>query len=142
MDEALLVDMMSGLIPELIQNNYIEKDMRRGKIPVFGRLFSAKKATIFQYDNIFRKSMNTGNQYGSTDSAEPGDIGESVEAEEYGMQERNISIGIFKKGFPNLIKIISGITAAFVVVGGIIIFVIKHHKIVVKLFHKKAQIIY
>ena len=38
-----------------------------------------------------------------------------------------IHISIFKREFPDLITIISGITAASLVISGVVLFIIKHH---------------
>ena len=35
MNELLLIDMMSELNPELLEDDYIEKDMKRGKVPFY-----------------------------------------------------------------------------------------------------------
>lgn len=145
MDEALLVDLMSGLDTELLQNNYIEKDMNRGKIPILNRIFSFKKASIFSYENIFHNTENDEIlvvNACSEDTAIDGCMADTMKSEDDQLYNEGLSISIFKKGFPNLVKIISGITAAFVVLSGIILFFVRHHKIVVKLFNKKAQIIY
>lgn len=143
MDEALIIDLMSGLDTELLQNNYIEKDMNRGKIPMLNRIFSLKKASIFSYENIFHNTDNGENLevIVCSEAADvDGCLADAMKSEEDQLGNEGLSISIFKKGFPNLIKIISGITAAFVVLSGIILFFVRHHKIVVKLFNKKAQI--
>ena len=136
MDEALLVDMMSGLEAIFLQNNYIEKDMRR-KVPFLNRFFLSKKTFIDQNDNIFQgleeeSIKNESNLVFFEDNVVIEDCADN----------RGLNISIFKKGFPNLIKIVSGIAAAFVVVSGIILFFVKHYKSATKLFKKKAQVIY
>ncbi len=135
MDEALLIDMMSGLEAILLQNNYIEKDMRR-KASFLNRFFPSKKTSIIKSENFFQgleeDIMNESNQ----------EIIDETMVVGFSDDNRELNISIFKKGFPNLIKIVSGIAAAFVVVSGIILFFVKHYKSAAKLLDKKAQIIY
>lgn len=128
MDEALLIDMMSGLEPVLLQNNYIETDMRRG-IPIIHRFFPSKKASIFQSEKFFHNLEVEKEK------------SESKQTEETCFDNRGLNISIFKKGLPK-IKIVSSIAAGFVVASGILLIVVKHYKCVTKVFNKKAQIIY
>lgn len=158
MDELLLIEMMGMLNPELLQNDFIEKDMNRRKIPFFNRLFSFTKAPKQRYENFFEYSQaedSTNQNIRHSDELveseklevnDNHDLIESVEEnekiEDYNLNNFGFSISIFKRKFRNLVKIISGIAAAFFVVIGIIVIIIRHHKGGIKLYEKKVQVIY
>jgi hypothetical protein len=144
MDEILLIDMMSELSAELLQDNYIEKDMVRGRIPILGSIFSFSKSKRKNLDLpslTEEEERNPLNQYGfSTEHAE--ELTAFERKSDYdNLENRELPISIFTKEFP-LVKIISGFAAALFVMGGIILFIIKHHKSIFKFFEKKTQMIY
>ncbi len=161
MDELLLIEMMSMLNPELLQNDFIEKDMKRGKIPFFNRLFSFTKAPKQRYENFFEYSQSEDStnqnirhsdelaESRESEKLEVNDnhdliesMEESEKIEDYNLNNFGFSISIFKRKFRNLVKIISGIVAAFFVVIGIIVIIIRHHRGGIKLYEKKVQVIY
>lgn len=166
MDELLLIDMMSELNPELLQDDYIEKDMRKGKIPLVNIFFSFRKPTKLRYEHFFEHPISeeipqytkNKNDIEVKRDFENVEIMNDVEiSEEIGIiknvddnnipkdentNNQNFNISIYTREYPNRIKIISGVTAASLVVSGIVLFVIRHHKGIIKLVEKKAQIIY
>jgi len=159
-NELLLVEMMSELSPELLQNEYIEKDMKREKAPFLNRFFSFIKNSKPQFKISFENilSEETTNQYGirkdeleekhiqaidkseETRNIEEANIIEDIEDDN--LENLGFTISIFRKKIRNFIKIISSIAATFLVVIGIVIFIIKHNKSGLKLYEKKVQVIF
>ncbi len=182
MDEALLINIIGQLSPELLQDNYMEKDMKKGILSFLGIVL--KKIIKQQNGNSFFQSLSNKNEYEKSseqdnresdsrkDSIETGKtyhnniveygnkhIMESLknhidylntdtsdtsteDKEDYNLNTRGLSISIFKKNIRNLIKVISGIAATFVVILSIIIILIVRHKSGIKLFKKRIQVIY
>lgn len=147
MNEVLLINMIGQLSPELLQDNYMEKEMKKSILSFLGKIL--KKLAKLQYGNSFFQSISYKNEY--EESAETDNINNlnadtydsSVEdKEEYDLNTRGLSIRIFKKNFRNIIKIISGIAATFVVILSIIIILIVRHKSCIKLLKKNIQVIY
>lgn len=144
MDEVLLIDMMSQLYPELLENNYIEKDMKRAKLPLFKRIFSSSKKNENIFANMSKDYWNPSINYEfSTEEAEELTLDLSkIEAPmESKGNNSSLNISIFTRELP-FVKIISGFVAALFVVGGIILFIIKHNKGILKIFEGKTQISY
>lgn len=175
MNESLLIDIMSELNPELLQDEYMERDMKKGKITFLNRIFSLKKTPKQRYDNLLSNKlseevMNQGIKGNEEEVKEllKIDIIEEIKSEidkieitekiemskkvennqkydtmdEVYFNNLGFKISIFRRKFRNLIKIMSGITAASLVVLGIVIIVVKRRKNGIKLYEKKVQIIY
>lgn len=182
MNEALLINMIGQLSPELLQDDYMEKDMKKGILSFLGKIL--KKIVKQQYGNSFFQSLSNKNEYEKSseqDNTELDSKKDSIETEntyhnniveygnkhimeriknhidhlntdtydtsiedkeDYDLNTRGLSIGIFKKNFRNLVKIISGIAATFVVILSIIIILIVRHKSGIKLLKKSIQVIY
>ncbi len=150
MNELILIDMMSELNPELLQNNYIEKDMKRGKIPFYRLIFSSKKASkqciSFPVENPVSyespASDRDNDELEVTEDIKTAEVTDKTEKSKEEGNEWGFDISIFEKKFRNLFKIISGIAATVIVVVSIIIIIIRRHKSGIKLHSKKIQIIY
>jgi len=162
-NELLLIEMMSELNPELLQNNYIEKDMKREKVPFLNQVFSFLKTYKPEFKISFEDilSEENSNQYGKSinkleeSHAETINKIEEIENNERinkieeieniegdNLSDLGFTISIFRRKFRNFVKIISSIAATFLVVIGIVIFIIKYHKSGLKLYEKKVQVIY
>jgi hypothetical protein len=152
MNELLLIDMMGELNPELFEDNYIEKDMKRGIKSFFKYVFpfKSKKAYEFPLEHSLTDETSNTEANITNDSQRKEDIelvdaiqvNEISEFEQYENNNRGFSISIFEKKFRNLIKIASGIAATFIVVIGIVLIIIRRHKSGIKTFEKNVQIIY
>jgi hypothetical protein len=147
MNELLLIDMMSELDPVLFEDDYIEKDMKREKIPFYKLIFKFRKtpkqsyefpvespfledSSISHNDFVMAEDINTSEMMHETDESE-------------GIENKwGFSISIFKKKFHSLFKIVSGIAATVIVVISIIVILLRRHKSGIKLHSKKIQIIY
>lgn len=153
MNELLLIDMMSELNPELLEDDYIEKDMKRGKVPFYRWFLNLKKSSKqsyeFSVENPVSEESNASKDSNASDYdlvvAE--DINTAELLNETGESEENrrrwgFSISIFEKKFRNLFKIVSGIAATIIVIISIIVILLRRHKSGVKLHAKKIQIIY
>ncbi len=153
MNELLLIDMMSELNPELLEDDYIEKDMKRGKVPFYRWFLNLKKSSKqsyeFSVENLVSEESNASKDSNASDYdlvvAE--DINTAELLNETGESEENrrrwgFSISIFEKKFRNLFKIVSGIAATIIVIISIIVILLRRHKSGVKLHAKKIQIIY
>lgn len=141
MNELLLIEMLGEVNPELLENNIIEKDLKRGRLSLLKRIFMRNKWN--EEDNFPVEkscgdltieetpfSVDTINSIESDINRMKFDIIEDDyrEAnEDYKTDDSNslFNISIFKKSFKNLIKIISGIAVALIVLVGIIIFIVK-----------------
>lgn len=154
MDEIVLIDMMSELNPELLQNNYMEKDMKRGKFPLVNIFFHFRKNPKIKHDSFFETPfsedittdqkvsfineldtvMDSGKSKVMNDVEIADEIGvvegtqDMIRSEESTQNNQDLTISIYTKKFPGIIKIISGVTAASLVVSGIVLVIIKHHK--------------
>ncbi len=134
MNELLLIEMLGEVNPELLDNNIIEKDLKRGKLSLFRKIFMKNKwndeddFTInTNFDKLVKEqtplSMDTADISESEDiKCDYKDVHNDSETEE---KKSLFNISIFKKSFKNLIKIISGITVAILILVGIIIFIVK-----------------
>ena len=153
MNELLLIDMMSELNPELLEDDYIEKDMKRGKVPFYRWFLNLKKSSKqsyeFSVENPVSEESNASKDSNASDYdlvvAE--DINTAELLNETGESEENrrrwgFNISIFEKKFRNLFKIVSGIAATVIVIISIIVILLRRHKSGVKLHAKKIQIIY
>lgn len=172
MNEVLLINMIGQLDPELLQDNYMEKDMKKGILSFLGKLL--KKIAKQQYGSSFLQKYSNKNEcekrieqdktesdnnkeegeniYGNdiaehsskhiTDNGKSNYYSEDDDKETYDPDTRGLSIGIFKKNIRNLTKVLSGIAATFVVILSIIIILIKRHKSGIKLLKKSIQVIY
>lgn len=138
MNELLLIDMMSELDPALLENNYIEKDMRRARIPFYNWFLKLKnkskqsdefpEANPINADYVMAEEINTEeilNEDSDSSESEP---------------DRGFQIGIFKKKIHKLIKIFSGITATVVVLISIVVILLKRNKSGGKFRTKKIQL--
>ncbi|WMJ86348.1 hypothetical protein [Anaerocolumna sp. MB42-C2] len=149
MNELLLIDMMSELNPELLQDDYMEKDMKRDK-SLFYKLFFLFKKTSNQPNEfpveypISEGIININPDNYELEAAEDIKTAEVTEENESQTEDNEwgFHIGIFEKKFRNLFKIISGIAATAIVIVSIIVIILKHHKSGVKLHRGKIQIIY
>lgn len=155
MNELLLINMMSELNLDLLQNDYIEKDMKRGKISFFKKIFSLKKKSEQPYEFPFEYPQFEDPNLVMNQLGEDSELdNDTMNMEIYNKEEldcdtdedsniidRGFSIRIFEKKFRNLIKIISGITATILVVIGILIILIKRHKGGIKTIKEKVQML-
>lgn len=133
MNELLLIEMFGEVNPELLNNNIIEKDIKREK-SLFRRLFMKSKwkdeddfpINTSYYDETMieqSSSLDTVDSIKSEDiEYDYKDIASDSESED---KNELFNISIFKKSFKNLIKIISGFAFAIFVLVGIIIFIVK-----------------
>lgn len=147
MNELLLIDMISELNPELLQDDYMEKDMNRGKVPFYRWFLNLKKTSKQPYESPAENSYSEDNKASDYDLVAVEDINTAellIENRESEEERRSwgFSISIFEKKFRNLFKIVSGIAATVIVVISIIVFLLRRHKSGVKLHTKKVQIIY
>lgn len=150
MNEALLIDMIGQLSPELLQDNYMEKDMKKGILSFLGKVL--KKIAKQQNGNSFFQSLSNKNDYeksvgqDSTELDSKKDLDTDTyditteDKDDYNSNSRGLGINIFNKNFRGLITIISGIAATFVVVLSIIIILIVRHKSGIKLLKKNIQV--
>jgi len=129
--------MIGQISPELLQDNYIEKDMKKGVLFYLGNLL--KKVAKQQYGNSFLQSLSNRNEQDEKLELEDPT---AEDMEEYDLNTRGLSISIFRKNLRKLVRIISGIVATFLVVISIIIILFKKHKSGFKLLKKKIQVIY
>lgn len=135
MNELLLIEMFGEVNPELLNNNIIEKDLKRGKPSIFKKIFIRNKWNdeddFTLNTSYYDKSMleQTPLSMDSTDSIKSEDIEYDYKnnPNDSETEDENalFNISIFKKSFKNLIKIISGLVFALLVLVGIIIFIVK-----------------
>lgn len=142
MNEYLLINMLSEISPELLEDNYMEKDLRKKSAPFWKRVFSFLKSknepddfiepfTIINTDEVYQEHVNVL-------AVEPEDEDEYTIQEEE-LQKKNFSITIFKKKMNKLFTIISGIVATIIFIIGIIIFLVLRARNI-KVNRKKIQI--
>ncbi|MDF2609420.1 MAG: hypothetical protein K0R92_894 [Lachnospiraceae bacterium] len=159
MNEILLINMIGEIEPSLLQDDYMEKDMKRGFLSFLFRLFK-KTASEIEYNplnlNIFEEIRSVEEYDNQPEVTKTQEIREkisdiqpienkmdvSTETVESTPENNGLSISIFKKNVKTVIKIISGIAAAFILIIGIIVILIMRHKSGTKLYEKKIQIIY
>ncbi|MGB8454708.1 MAG: hypothetical protein WCD89_20560 [Anaerocolumna sp.] len=147
MNELLLIDMMSELKPELLQDDYIEKDIKREKKPFYKLIFSFKKTLKQPYEFPMDNSLSEEpcNMDKEIEVTEDIKTTESLDETGEWEDEENrwgFNISIFEKKFRNLFKIISGIAATVIVVISIIVIILRRHKGGIKMHREKIQIIY
>lgn len=147
MNELLLIDMMSELNPELLEDDYIEKDMKRGKVPFYRWFLNLKKTSKQSYEFPVENPISEDSNASEYDLVVAEDINTAELLNETGESEENrrrwgFNISIFEKKFRNLFKIVSGIAATIIVIISIIVILLRRHKSGVKLHAKKIQIIY
>lgn len=149
MNELLLIDMMSELNPELLQDDYMEKDMKREKFPLFKLLFPFKKTSKqpdeFPVENPLSEEINSypdKYEYEMAEDLKTAEVTEEPRELEEEENQWGFHIGIFEKKFHNLFKIISGIAATAIVIVSILVIILRRHKSGIKLHRKKIQIIY
>lgn len=147
MNELLLIDMMSELNPKLLQDDYMEKDMKREKSPFYKLFFLFKKPPRQSYEFPVDSPVSEEIAEAVKEIITDEDINTAELLNETGesddMERRwSFSISIFKKKFHKLITIISGIAATVIVIISILVILLKRHKSDVKLHSKKIQIIY
>lgn len=142
MNEYLLINMLSELDPELLEDNYMEKDLKKKAGPFIKRLFSILKSKNESKEFIEPFTIsNTDEQYQEhIDTV----MVEADGEDEYTIQEedghkRNFSITIFKKKINKLYTIISGVAATMIFIIGIIIFLVRKTRSI-KQNRKKIQI--
>lgn len=141
MNELLLIEMLKDINPELLENNIIEKDLKRGRHSLLKRIFMKNKWNEVDdfpvnepYDIVIEEQApfstniidsiknDTNSMKFSNLEHEFKDTPKDLDVED---TNSLFNISIFKKSFKNLIKIISGIAVAIVVLVGIIVFVVK-----------------
>lgn len=160
MNEMLLINMLGELDPSLLEDDYMEKDMKKGFLSF---LFHFFKKTVFQIDykafeqtsseevndsmmhnasTLEENKKNDNFEIKSEENASKTPEMEIINTNIDTLSEEELPISVFKRNFSNVFKIISGIVAAFILVIGIIVILIKRHKSGTKLYEKKIQIIY
>ncbi|MFU0828159.1 MAG: Exported protein [Lachnoclostridium sp.] len=143
MNELLLIDMMSELDPALLEDDYMEKDMKREKIPFFKRLLNfktAKQSYEFPEKNPMKEHITADNDFVMAENIHFGKLdGKSVQTEESGYI-RGFQISIFRKKLHRFFKILSGIAATVIVLSSIVLILLKRHKGSSKLRTKKIQL--
>lgn len=147
MNELLLIDMMSELDPALLEDDYIEKDMKQGKVPFYKLLFNFRRTPKQSSEFPVKSPLleDSGTSYNDMVIAEDintSDLMKDTDETEEIEKEWGFSISIFKKKVHNLFKIVSGIAATIIVVISIIVILLRRHKSGMKLHSKKIQIIY
>lgn len=131
MDEFLLINMLCDINPELIDDNYIETDLKKKGEPFWKRVFTFLKSkdeskdfiepfAITNIDEEYHEQLDT-------------IIVEAASDDEYTVQEedltqRNFPIVIFKKKVTNIFTVISGVAATIFFIVGIVIFLIRKTK--------------
>ena len=136
MNELLLIDMMGELSPALLQDNYMEKDLRRGKLPFLKQVFFLKKSLknddILISSPLSQEYENSGYEIGEEfDTAEDKeDCDQIKKLEESNMESKDsgLRVSIFEKKTNPLYGILSGVAATTIVVSGIVVYVVKRHK--------------
>jgi hypothetical protein len=137
MNELLLIDMMGELNPALLQENYIEKDMRRERLPLFKQLFffkkSLKETDEFTANNPLSeeyesKGYERQEDFDVTDEAGETELLQKFENEDEDSREWGFNISAFEKKVKPLYGVISGVAATTIVVSGIVVYIVKRHK--------------
>jgi len=128
MNEYLLINMLSEISPELLEDNYLEKDLKKKETPFWKRVFSFLKSTDDSKDFIEPFTItNTDEQYQEHVEAltVETDNDDEYTIQEEEPQQRNFSITVFKKKINRLFTIISGVVATIIFIIGIVIFLIR-----------------
>jgi hypothetical protein len=120
--------MLSEISPELLEDNYLEKDLKKKETPFWKRVFSFLKSTDDSKDFIEHFTItNTDEQYQEHVEAltVETDNDDEYTIQEEEPQQRNFSITVFKKKINRLFTIISGVVATIIFIIGIVIFLIR-----------------
>lgn len=126
MNEYLLINMLSDINPALLEDDYMENDMKKKKSSLFKRFFSyfkSKKSKDFLKPFVI---TNTDEEY-----QEPVEVVilQTDNEDEYTVQDeiykKDFSITVFKKRINKVYTIISGVVASTVFIIGILIFLIR-----------------
>ncbi|MDF2803015.1 MAG: hypothetical protein K0S61_2918 [Anaerocolumna sp.] len=128
MNEYLLINMLSEISPELLEDNYLDKDLKKKETPFWKRVFSFLKSTDDSKDFIEPFTItNTDEQYQEHVEAltVETDNDDEYTIQEEEPQQRNFSITVFKKKINRLFTIISGVVATIIFIIGIVIFLIR-----------------
>jgi ABC-type bacteriocin/lantibiotic exporter with double-glycine peptidase domain len=132
MNELLLIDMLSELNPELLQDDYMERDLKDGVFSFLKKLFSFKRTTEQSVETLMQEEVSEAARLIGSDYSYEEESLEAVneEQKEYAGKTSGLgfSIHIFQKKINIFVKIISGITATLVLVIGIFIFFITKNK--------------
>jgi hypothetical protein len=138
MNELLLIDMMGELNPALLQDNYMEKDLRRGRMPSFKQIFFFKKSSLKETDE-FTANNPLSEEYESKDYERQDEFDVTEEAGENELIKKfdtldedsndwGFNTSIYEKKFKPLYGIISGVAATAIVVSGIVVIIVKRHR--------------
>jgi hypothetical protein len=120
--------MLSEISPELLEDNYLDKDLKKKETPFWKRVFSFLKSTDDSKDFIEPFTItNTDEQYQEHVEAltVETDNDDEYTIQEEEPQQRNFSITVFKKKINRLFTIISGVVATIIFIIGIVIFLIR-----------------
>lgn len=133
MNELLLIDMLSELNPELLQDDYMERDLKDGVFSFLKKLFSFKRTTEQSEETLMQEeSSETAGFINSDYSYKEEQPLEAITEEQKEYEGKTSGLGfsihIFQKKINIFVKIISGITATLVLVIGILIFFITKNK--------------
>lgn len=143
MNELLLIDMLSEVNAELLQDDYMESDIKPGvfsflkKLFSFKKLFSLKELLSFEkiseqpfeaFEEEVTEKMDTLEGVSSYNDENYQTMTEQQGEDSEETKGLGFSIHIFQKKINVFVKIISGITATLVVVIGIILFFITKNK--------------
>lgn len=143
MNEQTLINMLSELDAVYLNENFTERDLRNKQGNIFKRAYFYIKS-LNKKEEAADKSilMNHWEDYREA-------AGEVVvaaqEKEEQAESEEDsglrFSIHVFKRGIGNVVKLISAVSAALLVIIGLLLVIIKRRK-VIKRALKKIQISY
>lgn len=128
MNEYLLINMLSELSPELLEDNYMEKDLKKKEAPFWKKVLYFLKGRDDSKDFIEPFAItNTDEQFQEHMEVIITEIENEDEytVQEEDIQKRNFSITVFKKRINKFFTIISGIIASIIFIIGIVIFLIR-----------------
>ncbi|BCJ96119.1 hypothetical protein acsn021_36880 [Anaerocolumna cellulosilytica] len=133
MNELLLIDMLSELNPELLQDNYMERDLKGGVFSFLKKLFSLKKTTEQSEETFMQEESSEASEliysdYSYKEEQPMEAITNELKECESKTSGFGFSIHIFQKKINIFVKIVSGITATLVLVIGILLFFITKNK--------------
>lgn len=128
MDEFLLINMLSELSPDLLEDEYMEKDLKRKEGPFYKRVFSTSTLKPKSLSNI--AISNIDKEYEEHIEPMKATITKEEEIMAYDCKEANkLTIRIFKKKLHKIVTITSGITATLLFIIGILLLIIKKVKL-------------
>lgn len=145
MNEQTLINMLSELDAGSLKENFTEKDLKNKDGNVFKRAYFYIRS-LNRKDDSVKGSILKDHLEEYTGASEEffteNDTVSAMEAEEeeQDAQQRGFTIHVFKRSIRNLIRIITAIIAALIVIIGLVIVLIRR-KHIFKLF-KKVQISY